>query len=467
LLIACSPSSYNVDETIGTLRFGTRAKKIKNKAKINVDKTVAEYKKDIAVLTDQLQALKKKYEKSSKIITQLKAQVQAAVQAGFVVPDIVIEEEKEKEKETEREEEEKENKEEQNNLDENIENGDEHERAHLHNIHSGTSWDPSKEAELQQSRERVADAEQRISELESQLATFQSKHMVASTPIVELPSKEIQFQVPHAISDLSPELLQKARAGLQMENKLFRDQTHQLQQEIEKMREQAQIKEERLNNTLQKSDEIEMECDKLMSQQEMLEETIDGLTREKLILEREKDEKEKQMQIFKQHLEDAKKRIEEVQKEADQRVHLARSEECKKANEFIMEAQQQIQQFKRNQVHQDPKRDTAVGKLRDKYVQDMKAQQRTAQLKEAQMKEFEEEMIAEINTIRFEYMKLKTALQNKTEDYTQAKLQVSQKEDEIKDLQKELNVKETKIKQQNDDLQEFGKMKKEADKNSQ
>jgi hypothetical protein len=31
LIVACSPSSYNMMETISTLRFGTRAKFIKNK----------------------------------------------------------------------------------------------------------------------------------------------------------------------------------------------------------------------------------------------------------------------------------------------------------------------------------------------------------------------------------------------------------------------------------------------------
>ena len=45
LLIAVSCSSYNALETISTCRFGTRAKKIKCKAKINAEKTAAEYKK--------------------------------------------------------------------------------------------------------------------------------------------------------------------------------------------------------------------------------------------------------------------------------------------------------------------------------------------------------------------------------------------------------------------------------------
>ncbi|EEY57642.1 kinesin heavy chain, putative [Phytophthora infestans T30-4] len=44
LLVCASSSSFNSEETISTLRFGTRAKNIKNKPKINEERTVAEYK---------------------------------------------------------------------------------------------------------------------------------------------------------------------------------------------------------------------------------------------------------------------------------------------------------------------------------------------------------------------------------------------------------------------------------------
>lgn len=44
LIIACSPSPFNEAETIGTLRFGIRAKSIKNKAKVNKEYTVGELK---------------------------------------------------------------------------------------------------------------------------------------------------------------------------------------------------------------------------------------------------------------------------------------------------------------------------------------------------------------------------------------------------------------------------------------
>ena len=44
LIINCSPSSYNDAETISTLRFGVRAKSIKNKAKVNSELSPAELK---------------------------------------------------------------------------------------------------------------------------------------------------------------------------------------------------------------------------------------------------------------------------------------------------------------------------------------------------------------------------------------------------------------------------------------
>ena len=42
LVITCSPSFDNMRETVSTLRFGIRAKSIKNKAKINREWTIPE-----------------------------------------------------------------------------------------------------------------------------------------------------------------------------------------------------------------------------------------------------------------------------------------------------------------------------------------------------------------------------------------------------------------------------------------
>ena len=45
LVITCSPHPYNEQETLGTMRFGTRARAIKNKPKVNREYTVPELKK--------------------------------------------------------------------------------------------------------------------------------------------------------------------------------------------------------------------------------------------------------------------------------------------------------------------------------------------------------------------------------------------------------------------------------------
>lgn len=59
LIITCSPSFFNEAETLSTLRFGERAKKIKNKPKINKIETVGELKGQIEKLNKQILSLQK------------------------------------------------------------------------------------------------------------------------------------------------------------------------------------------------------------------------------------------------------------------------------------------------------------------------------------------------------------------------------------------------------------------------
>ena len=69
LIINCSPSSYNEAETISTLRFGMRAKSIKNKAKINAELSPAELKRQLKVAQNQAITFE-------KYISSLDAEVQ-------------------------------------------------------------------------------------------------------------------------------------------------------------------------------------------------------------------------------------------------------------------------------------------------------------------------------------------------------------------------------------------------------
>ena len=59
LIIACSPHSSNVEETISTLRFGQRAKTIKNKVTAKIHRSVDELNAIILKLQTQLESLRK------------------------------------------------------------------------------------------------------------------------------------------------------------------------------------------------------------------------------------------------------------------------------------------------------------------------------------------------------------------------------------------------------------------------
>ncbi|CAG9331157.1 unnamed protein product [Blepharisma stoltei] len=62
LIITCSPSAYNEAETVSTLRFGIRAKSIKNKAKVNKEYTVSELKLMLAKAKEEIHMKDKKIE---------------------------------------------------------------------------------------------------------------------------------------------------------------------------------------------------------------------------------------------------------------------------------------------------------------------------------------------------------------------------------------------------------------------
>ncbi|OMJ90622.1 hypothetical protein SteCoe_7021 [Stentor coeruleus] len=82
LIVTCSPALYNEAETISTLRFGMRAKAIKNTPKINREYTVAELKLMLAKLREEMA-------KKDRRIKMLEDQVKAL---GGKVPDVMIKE---------------------------------------------------------------------------------------------------------------------------------------------------------------------------------------------------------------------------------------------------------------------------------------------------------------------------------------------------------------------------------------
>lgn len=71
LIITCSPSIFNEAETIGTLRFGKRAKQIKNKPKINKEVSVQELKTLLDKAEKDLTEREKRIDILEKLIISL------------------------------------------------------------------------------------------------------------------------------------------------------------------------------------------------------------------------------------------------------------------------------------------------------------------------------------------------------------------------------------------------------------
>jgi hypothetical protein len=78
LVVACSPSPWNAAETLSTLRFGNRAKHIKNKPRANEELGVAEYKRLLADATAHI----------ARLEGQLRGCTCAGPAAGFSGPDL-------------------------------------------------------------------------------------------------------------------------------------------------------------------------------------------------------------------------------------------------------------------------------------------------------------------------------------------------------------------------------------------
>lgn len=73
--MTCSPAKDNVDETVSTLKFGQRAKNIKNKAKVNKDESLAELKKKCEDFEKEVAGLKTKVDKLERQLKRRPAQL--------------------------------------------------------------------------------------------------------------------------------------------------------------------------------------------------------------------------------------------------------------------------------------------------------------------------------------------------------------------------------------------------------
>jgi len=95
LIITCSPTWLNAEETISTLRFGARAKRIRNKPKVNAELSVAEYQmllrqahRTIENLEAQVQSLSAGLPEKNQQLSTPAANTQAAAAAAATIAEL-------------------------------------------------------------------------------------------------------------------------------------------------------------------------------------------------------------------------------------------------------------------------------------------------------------------------------------------------------------------------------------------
>ena len=92
MVIACSSSSYNLVETVSTLRFGVRAKTIKNRATTHVEYSLDEYKSLLAKSRGKLSSCLQRVKLLEKIIVDAGLELPAAsfVEGKLPLPSLAI-----------------------------------------------------------------------------------------------------------------------------------------------------------------------------------------------------------------------------------------------------------------------------------------------------------------------------------------------------------------------------------------
>lgn len=73
LIVNCSPAAYNAEETLSTLRFGMRAKSIKNNARINVELSPAQLREQLKKASVQSQGLRRHADRLEQEVTEWRA----------------------------------------------------------------------------------------------------------------------------------------------------------------------------------------------------------------------------------------------------------------------------------------------------------------------------------------------------------------------------------------------------------
>jgi len=448
LIICASPSNWNMDESISTLRFGTRAKKVKNKAKINAEKTAAEYKRELAAAHAKIRNLQ-------RLCTCLKRDLKMACEGKLTDPgegtgarfekgegvDLGSDEEDMPEVKQKKHDPwatpagPKKKKAASNDEEELVmlESDDDdvtstttadNSNSDAPGGDSGSTSDGVKEkADKEEEMDMLGAADQVLEKQTKDRKRSESSGKRRKRESVTVKSEEIEELV--------------------SANDKLTEKVTELRQKVTEMRTELMMKSESLIKEKEKTEDAEVQFEKIQAQSRSYMDEAMTLKYERERLVRERDDLKAELENMTQDLQNFKTRTQQLETTQDSLVEEIRDEERAKVDEFIMQARQAI-------ADRVPASGSSGGVIAN-------AVGRFAGPSSAMTPD------QELRQTKLDKIKLEQTLQQKVQEYVQMKLKAFESMDKVKKLEAAVQRKEQRLRGQHNELVGLGALKKEAD----
>jgi len=447
LIICASPSNWNMDESISTLRFGTRAKKVKNKAKINAEKTCSEYKRELAAAHAKIRNLQ-------RLCTCLKRDLKMACEGKLTEPsegtgarfekgeavDLGDDEEGEPEVKkrldpwatpAEPKKKKAASKDEEGLVMLESDDDDVTSTTTADNSNSdapggdsGSTSDGAKEkADKEDEMDMLGAADQVLEKQTKDRKRSESSGKRRKRESVTVKSEEIEELV--------------------SANDNLTEKVTELRQKVTEMRTELMMKSESLIKEKEKTEDAEVQFEKIQAQSRSYMDEAMTLKYERERLGRERDDLKAELENMTQDLQNFKTRTQQLETTQDSLVEEIRDEERAKVDTFIMQARQAIA----DRVPASGSSGGVIANAVGRFAGPSKAMTPDQELRQTKL----------------DKIKLEQTLQQKVQEYVQMKLKAFESMDKVKKLEAAVQRKEQRLRGQHNELVGLGALKKEAD----
>lgn len=476
LLICASCSNWNIDESISTLRFGTRAKKVTNKAKVNAEKTVAEYKRE-------LNQAKAKINSLSRLVLCLKRDLKNACAGKLTNPEegdgarleagedlgLPSDEEKLPKKKTPKKDpwaspakDDKSADEEELIEGDGDDDDDDNSSQALESSadegltptsnESASPDQPKPAAAQHQSKETENPPKQqpkKLSDLTMDDVGTGDDNVVSIAEIGDMVSKSTEQQqrnLPRSGSSRKSVTVDTAQiTELVSANDSLSEKVKDLRQHSAKLKTDLMMKTEALIQEKEKTENAEMDYERISLESRSLMDESMSLKYERERLTRERDDLQAELDTNKEDLILAKGKLRNLEESKDDAIELIRDEERSKVDEFISKARAAIaDRAPVNSSNKSPAR-SGGNRFAPPGSQNISPE-------------------VELQQMKLDRVKLEQTLQQKVQEYVTIKLKAFESVEKCKKLEDQVRRKDQRLRGQHNELVGLGQLKSEADK---